>query len=814
MRRSSSPSLQFLAAAAYSSSSAAAAATMSSRRPYRPTWRRDFSDRPSAGGGGRGQFVTGDSHFQSVSDANRGFRPVEGPNFAIRPQSRPHFNPRRHFNPPPPFNPSPTFNHPPPHFSYPPPPPPPFQQNQPFRRPQQFRPQSPKPLDYRNWEFAKPMPPPRCERFTVLSYNILADYLAINHRSKLYFHIPRHMLEWEWRKRNIIFELGLWSADILCFQEVDRFQELEEELKRRGYSGIWKMRTGDPVDGCAIFWRISRFKLLHEECIEFNKLGLRDNVAQICVLESLNKNDNKDMPLRLTGSNKVVICNIHVLFNPKRGEIKLGQIRVLLDRAHAVSKLWDDAPVVLCGDFNCTPKSPLYNYISEQKLNISDLPRDKLSGQASAEIRPPRQFNPNFRAQSADSTGGASAVVDHRELGQKQDNTESNSVNLTSMNIISQPQCVNTGLNVNSASPCEITKETDKEVDGCKDETHSTVSVPNGGLKESRSSQNNGGFCIEQTKDGHEQSQPNLQTENESMNCDKSKLPFIGTNDSTDAIIDLTPSGASNLDDISSSELFLETSFPSTLEVPTVGGSENLSSLSVADDKDFPSTLSKVNASFESTSVSLNEDETNEEDESFGEDSTDFLSELHGKNCSFPSDFSHAVRSVFVESDKSFDESTAVPHSRQLHYSRDEVLDDNSPGMESEPVQASNLTYDLSAWTPMEIETATGKADCTLVEHPLKLRSTYAEVEDGSGTRDSNGEPLVTSYHRCFLGTVDYIWHTEGLQTVRVLAPIPKNAMQWTPGFPTRKWGSDHIALVSELAFMKDPSIQQNTEAP
>lgn len=58
------------------------------------------------------------------------------------------------------------------------------------------------------------------ERFKVLSYNILADYLANNHRSKLYFHIPPKMLEWEWRKRNIIFELGLWSADILCFQVV------------------------------------------------------------------------------------------------------------------------------------------------------------------------------------------------------------------------------------------------------------------------------------------------------------------------------------------------------------------------------------------------------------------------------------------------------------------------------------------------------------------------------------------------------------------------------------------------------------------
>lgn len=32
------------------------------------------------------------------------------------------------------------------------------------------------------------------------------------------------------------------------------------------------------------------------------------------------------------------------------------QVRMLLNRAHSVSKLWDEAPVILCGDFNCTPK--------------------------------------------------------------------------------------------------------------------------------------------------------------------------------------------------------------------------------------------------------------------------------------------------------------------------------------------------------------------------------------------------------------------------------------------------------------------------
>jgi mRNA deadenylase 3'-5' endonuclease subunit Ccr4 len=52
----------------------------------------------------------------------------------------------------------------------------------------------------------------------VLSYNILADYLANDHRNKLYFQIPPYVLDWEWRKRRILFELGLWSADVMCFQ--------------------------------------------------------------------------------------------------------------------------------------------------------------------------------------------------------------------------------------------------------------------------------------------------------------------------------------------------------------------------------------------------------------------------------------------------------------------------------------------------------------------------------------------------------------------------------------------------------------------
>ncbi|KAK1549348.1 hypothetical protein Q3G72_000512 [Acer saccharum] len=711
-------------------------ATMSSRSTYRGgrnQWRRSFSERPYNNGGGRGHFVSGDSHIRSVRDSNLDYR--QG-NFSNQTPPPPHLQ----FRQPPPH---PQFWQPPPHPQFQQPPPhPQFRQPPPYNRNPQFRPQPPpfvqnqalrprppKPLDYRNWEHAKAAPPPDSDRFLVLSYNILADYLAISHRSKLYFHIPRYILDWQWRKKRILFELGLWSADIMCLQEVDRFQDLEEELKDRGYNGIWKMRTGNAIDGCAIFWRTSRFKLLFEESIEFNKLGLRDNVAQICVLELSSPNHTENtaaLPTSSAPRNKVVVCNIHVLYNPRRGEIKLGQVRTLLDRAHAVSKIWDDAPVVLCGDFNCTPKSPLYNLISEQKLDLSGVDRDKVSGQASAEIRASKPYNPNSSAQTNDGS-----IQTPSEVG-------GGSVDIQPGDPLSDMQKHNKDGNaevfpsVNNLSTCQ-----------------STETVLGGSYKDHASTS--------------EQSESNINKEDERTNGDDSTCPLVSNDQPSTAGCnpEIIPASSS---EISSTELSCLTCASDSIEV-SVGSLGKNSSQSSADDKEGNySTTYQNEVSSASTSIdhlfaadklenlfTSNQDEAAVEGGIIHEDENTFLSALHNTEDAFPPE----------------------------------------------------TVYDPSSWTTMEIATATGNGDCTSLEHPLQLRSTYAEVEDCSGTRDSNGEPLVTSYNRCFQGTVDYIWHSEGLQTVRVLAPIPKHAMQWTPGFPTKKWGSDHIALASEVAFTK-----------
>nr|VDD20056.1 unnamed protein product [Brassica rapa] len=706
---------------------------------------RSFSDRPYNDAGGH-QFVTGDSHFQSVHDANFEFRHGNrgvSSSSSLDPRrfnhvQQPPFNQNYQLRPPPPqaqWRP----NHPPSGQSYSAcPPPPQFYQNQMSRPPPQRsfrqRPRS-KPSDYREWEYAKTAPSPGTEKFVVLSYNILADYLANDHWRNLYFHIPRNMLSWGWRKNKIVFELGLWSADIMCLQEVDKFQDLEEELKLRGYSGIWKMRTGNAVDGCAIFWRSNRFKLVQEESIQFNQLSLRDNVAQICVLEALlnsHAKENEASPSE-SCSHRVVVCNIHVLYNPKRGDFKLGQVRTLLERAHAVSKLWDDAPVVLCGDFNCTPKSHLYNFISEGKLDLSGVARNKVSGQESAEIRPPRpEIYTRFQSDNKSPQGQVQPQDSNSIANARMDNN-------SNMDVGKAPSIRNT-----SELPCG-----DTVLAGHKATSSSVRVLPGEDLA---SGCNLGG----QNRQPDDAGDLSLAEGLSSVTISDPELPHT-----------------SSANDDSREKLSASSVISATEHSPEeiVSNAQNESS----------SLSTKVDTSAEMKLDDLRLDEAAvlaQEEEGIGEDGETFLAKLHDNN----EDLSQTG----------------------------ELVNDISRESGSEAFDYGKITYNPASWTPMEIAAATGDPERSTVEHALELKSTYSEVEGKANTRDENGEPVVTSYHRCFMGTVDYIWRSEGLQTVRVLAPIPKQAMQWTPGFPTPKWGSDHIALVSELAFCGSKSVPKS----
>ncbi|XP_068110597.1 protein angel homolog 1 [Hyperolius riggenbachi] len=221
--------------------------------------------------------------------------------------------------------------------------------------------------------------------FTVLSYNILSQDL-IGQNPHLYLHCPPSTLHWDYRWPNILQELQHWEADILCLQEVqeDHYRDqIKPSLTALGYSCHYKRRTGRKTDGCATCYKTQRFTLMQESHVEFFRPGIdvlnRDNVGLILVLQPIIAEDAEDAQT----PPPLCIANTHLLYNPRRGDIKLAQLAVLLAEVEKLSCVPDGSrcPIVLCGDLNATPKSPLYQLLYNGVLNCSGMPAWKVSGQ-------------------------------------------------------------------------------------------------------------------------------------------------------------------------------------------------------------------------------------------------------------------------------------------------------------------------------------------------------------------------------------------------------------------------------------------------
>lgn len=102
-------------------------------------------------------------------------------------------------------------------------------------------------------------------------------------------------------------------------------------------------------------------------------------------------------------------------------------------------------------------------------------------------------------------------------------------------------------------------------------------------------------------------------------------------------------------------------------------------------------------------------------------------------------------------------------------------------------------------WEEEELLVATGRPGSTVATHPLKLRSSYAHARITQ--KGEQGEPALTSYHRKFWGTVDYIWHTEGIRPVRVLDMVPSHVLLRCGGLPSPSFPSDHLSLAADFRF-------------
>lgn len=238
------------------------------------------------------------------------------------------------------------------------------------------------------------------ETFSLMCYNVLCDRYAT---PQLYGYTPSWALSWEYRKELILQEVLLYGSDIICLQEVDTESYenyFAEHLSQHDYDGVHypksraRTMSGDErrgVDGCATFFKNTKFALVEQQLIEFNQIAMRrpdfkktedmfnrvmtkDQIAVVTLLEH-----------RASGA-RLIVANTHIHWDPEFRDVKLVQTAMLMDE---VSKIANDfarlparmnlaegydkaptysngtkIPTIVCGDFNSIPESGVYEFLS------------------------------------------------------------------------------------------------------------------------------------------------------------------------------------------------------------------------------------------------------------------------------------------------------------------------------------------------------------------------------------------------------------------------------------------------------------------
>ena len=152
-----------------------------------------------------------------------------------------------------------------------------------------------------------------------------------------------------------------------------------------GFECVYKKKTSDKKDGCAIIFNSNKFTLEEAVPVEYFRPGVwtmdRDNIALLVKLRTT------------SGNNPLVVGTTHLLFNNRRGDVKLTQNMTLLaevDKLAYMTHVDDTAampyrgihcPVIICGDFNMQPWSPQYGLMTDGYLDYEGLHRASISGQ-------------------------------------------------------------------------------------------------------------------------------------------------------------------------------------------------------------------------------------------------------------------------------------------------------------------------------------------------------------------------------------------------------------------------------------------------
>jgi len=180
------------------------------------------------------------------------------------------------------------------------------------------------------------------------------------------------------------------AADIITLQEVqkDAYDDwFKPQLAEAGYEGIYQQKKREPIfhrgkyvaEGCATFYKTTRFKRVDKHVIDYDKLSSNElranceedqnglqrlskgNIAVAVILEDLHiKATHSGQAQSASGGHMLCVINTHILADPGFADVKLWQANMLLRSLEQTCK---HMPMLLCGDFNSMPESAVYELL-------------------------------------------------------------------------------------------------------------------------------------------------------------------------------------------------------------------------------------------------------------------------------------------------------------------------------------------------------------------------------------------------------------------------------------------------------------------
>lgn len=221
------------------------------------------------------------------------------------------------------------------------------------------------------------------DTFTLMSYNTLCQHYAT---TKLYKYTPSWALDWNFRRNALKEEITRLNTDIICLQEVETrtFHEFwVPVMEAIGYKGYFFSKTrsktmseveSKKVDGCATFFRTSKFQLVQKLHLEYNTVCMGSDRYKK-TKDLFNRFMNKDHIALITylqyveTGEKIVVVNTHLHWDPAFNDVKALQVGILLEEMQGIMKKFlhtnsidevKNASLIICGDFNSTKKSAVY----------------------------------------------------------------------------------------------------------------------------------------------------------------------------------------------------------------------------------------------------------------------------------------------------------------------------------------------------------------------------------------------------------------------------------------------------------------------